>query len=195
MKTVTGAQYLQVRGSRLNGTGTVVLLEAAHPYGRINAEMISGIDSKNRRPGALRSLGTKLREIRIQRSLTQQQISERSGLPSSQISRIENGYRLPSLETLERITAALAIPISDLFYEAGSAHAASTVPFQKAVTRIIADAKKKGPSEEEFLVSLKTVVPRLREVDCELILSIARKMAAMKQTHKPSRAGSQRSRR
>jgi transcriptional regulator with XRE-family HTH domain len=173
-----------------------VLLEAAYAYGRINAEaMISGIDPKTGRPAALRSLGTRLREIRIQRSLTQRHISERSGLPSSQISRIENGYRLPSLETLERITDALQVPLCDLFYEAGVARRASAAPFQKAVTRIIADAKKKGTGEEEFLVSLKAVLPRLSEVDCELILSIARKMAAIKQLRKESSAASQRSRR
>jgi transcriptional regulator with XRE-family HTH domain len=155
--------------------------------------MISGIDPKTRRQGALGSLGTRLREIRTQKSLTQRDISERSGLPSSQISRIENGYRLPSLETLERITAALHVPVYDLFYKAGTAHRTSTVPLQEAVTKIIADAKKGG--EEEFLLSLKTVLPRLREVDCELILSMARKMAAMKQGPKESRAASQRSRR
>jgi transcriptional regulator with XRE-family HTH domain len=173
-----------------------VLLEAVRACGRINAEtMLTGIDPKTGRPATLRSLGRRLRAIRIQKSLTQQSISERSGLPSSQISRIENGYRLPSLETLERITAALQVPVCDLFYEVGVAHRASTLPFQKAVTRIIADAKKKGTGEEGFLVALKAVLPRLTEVDCELILSIARKMAATKPSHKDSRSASQRSRR
>jgi transcriptional regulator with XRE-family HTH domain len=156
--------------------------------------MSSVIGPKTGRQAALRSLGTKLREIRIQKSLTQRKVSERSGLPSSQISRIESGYRLPSLETLERITAALQVPVYDLFYEVGVVHLASMVPFQEAVTRIIADAKKKGTGEEEFLLALKAVLPRLSEADCELILSMARKMAATKQPPRESKAASQRSR-
>jgi transcriptional regulator with XRE-family HTH domain len=155
--------------------------------GRINAKtMMSGIAPKTVRRVALRSLGTKLREIRIQKSLTQREISERSGLPSSQISRIENGYRLPSLETLERITAALQVPVCDLFYEADEAQRAATVPIQEALTRIIDDARKKGTGEEKFLVALKVVLPRLSEHNCELILAVARKMAAARQSSHPS---------
>jgi transcriptional regulator with XRE-family HTH domain len=143
--------------------------------------MFSGADTKAGRQAALRFVGRKLREIRIQKALTQQEVSERSGLPSSQISRIENGYRLPSLETLERIAAALQVRLSDVFYDAGIPQQASSAILQEAVSKIIADAREKGTGDEAFLVGLRTVLPRLSGSDREFILSIARKMAAAKQ--------------
>jgi transcriptional regulator with XRE-family HTH domain len=166
---------------RIRGTGTAVLLGTARTYGRISAEtMFPGTDPKAGRQAPLTSVGRKLREIRIQKALTQRDVATRSGLPSSQISRIENGYRLPSLETLERITVALQVPISDVFYEVGTPHRPASAILQDAVSRIIAKAREKGTGDETFLLGLGTVLPRLTRFDCELILSMARKMAATK---------------
>jgi transcriptional regulator with XRE-family HTH domain len=101
-------------------------------------------------------------------------------MPGTHISRIENGHRLPSLETLERLTGALQVPLSDLFYEPGVSNRRFTAALHEAVTKIIAKAKEKGTSQESVLLGLKAVLPRLTEVDCALILSIARKMAETK---------------
>jgi transcriptional regulator with XRE-family HTH domain len=130
------------------------------------------------------SVGKKLREIRIQKALSQRELSKRSGLPSSQISRIENGYRVPSLETLERITAALGVPLSYVFYDAGISHSSSTPAVQEAISRIIRQASEKGTGDDDFLLSLKTMLPRLTGGDCDFILSVAKKMAAAKRRRK-----------
>lgn len=143
--------------------------------------MFSGTDPKPGRQAGVTSVGRKLREIRIQKALTQREVAARSGLPSSQISRIEKGHRLPSLETLERITAALEVSLSDVFYEIGISQRASSAMLQQAVSETIAKAREKGPDQEAFLQALTPVLPRLTGFDRELILSMARKMATAKQ--------------
>ena len=59
-------------------------------------------------------IGAKIREKREAAGFTQQQLEERSGLPQSHISRLENGQHSPSYATLEKIAAGLGIPVSDL---------------------------------------------------------------------------------
>lgn len=144
--------------------------------------MLSGTGTKNAIPAALASLGTRLRELRRHKALTQREVSRRSGLPASHISRIENGYRLPSLETLERLTSALQVPVYVLFYRPGFSQGHSNLAFRTAVMRVITRASKIETSQEQFLLGLKTVLPKLTQADCSLILATARKMA---RTEKP----------
>ncbi len=59
-------------------------------------------------------IGTRIRELRKQAELTQEQLAERSNLPQSHICRLENGHHSPSHKTLERIAKALRVRLSDL---------------------------------------------------------------------------------
>jgi transcriptional regulator with XRE-family HTH domain len=137
------------------------------------------IESKVGQPEVLGSLGIRLQKIRIQRGFTQQGLGDRSGIPGSHISRIENGHRLPSLETLERLAAALQLPTYSFFYPAEVPQRSSSVRFEHEVKNIIEKARKKnGGTNQKFLLSLKSILPRLTAVDCALILSLARRMAA-----------------
>ena len=63
------------------------------------------------------SIGTRLLQIRNQKGLSQRQLSQRCGLASSYLSRIENRRLEPRPKTLRRIAAALGVPISELFEE------------------------------------------------------------------------------
>lgn len=60
-------------------------------------------------------LRRRLREIRLARRLTQEQLCDLAGISRDAISRIENGSRTPSIPTLERIIKALDISWSGLF--------------------------------------------------------------------------------
>ncbi len=59
-------------------------------------------------------VSARIRQLRIDQKLTQQQLADQSGLPQSHISRIENGVHSPSHKTLERIAAALKVPLHKL---------------------------------------------------------------------------------
>ena len=56
----------------------------------------------------------KIRELRRNASLTQQQLAQRAGLPQSHISRIENAKHSPSRTTLEKLANALGVTLSEL---------------------------------------------------------------------------------
>ncbi|HUT79446.1 MAG TPA: helix-turn-helix transcriptional regulator [Polyangia bacterium] len=50
---------------------------------------------------------TRIRELRTERRLTQEQLCDLAGISRDAVSRIESGSRTPSLDTLERIIRAL----------------------------------------------------------------------------------------
>lgn len=57
-------------------------------------------------------LGARIRSLRQARGLTQEQLAERAGLHPTYVAKIEAGTRLPSLEVLDRLAAALEVPAS-----------------------------------------------------------------------------------
>ena len=59
-------------------------------------------------------IGGKIRELRTQRGLSVTQLAARSGMKRPNLSRIENGKHVPSLETLERVADALHAPVARL---------------------------------------------------------------------------------
>jgi transcriptional regulator with XRE-family HTH domain len=63
------------------------------------------------------SIGTRVIQIRNQRGLTQRELSERSGIASSYLSRIENRRLEPRPKTLRKIAEALGVTVSELFQE------------------------------------------------------------------------------
>ena len=60
------------------------------------------------------TIGRKLRELREERHLTQQEMAGKAGVPRTYISRIENARLLPGPVMLHRIADALAVAILDL---------------------------------------------------------------------------------
>ncbi len=56
----------------------------------------------------------RLRRLRAQRQLTQEDLCERAGISVDAVSRIENGNRTPTLETLQRLSRALGVRVVDL---------------------------------------------------------------------------------
>ncbi len=94
---------------------------------------------------------------------------------NSHISRIENGGRLPSVETLQRLADALEIPLYGLFYTNGVSFSAPDPALLAALQDII--AKSKHVKDEVFLRDLTKAVPNLNESARQLLLAAARKMA------------------
>src|SRR5918912_1661090 len=54
-----------------------------------------------------KNFGQRLREARITAGLSQSELEEISGIPKARLSRYENGHVAPSIQTLERLAAAL----------------------------------------------------------------------------------------
>jgi transcriptional regulator with XRE-family HTH domain len=61
------------------------------------------------------SLGARIRQTRNQKSITLQELSERSGLSKGFICQLENEKATPSLQALERLSTGLGVPMAYLF--------------------------------------------------------------------------------
>lgn len=62
-------------------------------------------------------VGERLKAVRESKQLSQGDIEHKTGLLRCYISRVENGHTVPSVETLQKLCAAMEIPMHELFYE------------------------------------------------------------------------------
>jgi transcriptional regulator with XRE-family HTH domain len=121
-------------------------------------------------------IGTKLRSLREQKGLSQGDIEKSTGLLRCYISRIENGHTIPSLETLERFAGALDIPLYELFY-AGNGEAPTPNLLQRKSLDDLADEPGKAGEEARFMLQFKGVLAQLGDLDRDVLLTLAKKLA------------------
>jgi transcriptional regulator with XRE-family HTH domain len=122
-------------------------------------------------------IGTRLRTLREDRKLSQGDIEKRTGLLRCYISRVENGHTVPSIETLEKLAAALGIPLYQIFYEGEEPPALPDLSKRgrsKGAKRSAADVK-----EERYFEKVRRLLSRVKsERDRELVLHLAQKLAS-----------------
>lgn len=123
------------------------------------------------------SIGARLRQLREQKRLSQGDIEKTTGLLRCYTSRVENGHTVPSLETLERFAAALDVPLYRLFYTGEDPPATPNLTPRKTLEELAEDEGKVG-AEARFLLKLKKVLDRIAEPDREVLLTVAKKLAA-----------------
>jgi transcriptional regulator with XRE-family HTH domain len=63
---------------------------------------------------ALDQVGPRLKQVRTERGVTLGDLSERTGISTSTLSRLENGRRKPSLELLLPLAQAYRVPLDEL---------------------------------------------------------------------------------
>jgi len=63
------------------------------------------------------SIGTRVMQIRNQKGISQRQLSQRSGIAGSYLSRIENRHLEPRPKTLRRLAEALDVPLAEFFQD------------------------------------------------------------------------------
>jgi len=121
-------------------------------------------------------IGSRLRQLREQKQMSQGDIEERIGLLRCYISRVENGHTVPSLETLERFAAVLDVPLYQLFYPGEEAPSTPSLTPRKTLEEIMAEnGAMKG--DAQFLAKLTNVLTRLAEPDRDVVLSLAKRLA------------------
>ncbi|PIF45946.1 helix-turn-helix protein [Chryseobacterium sp. 52] len=60
-------------------------------------------------------IGERIKEIRVEKKLSQEAVALNSGIERSFMTHIENGRRNVSVETLEKVLTGLEISFSDFF--------------------------------------------------------------------------------
>ena len=71
-------------------------------------------------------LGHKIRDLRIQRKLTMQELAMEAGMDYSQLSRIERGTINTSVYHIYLLSRVLDVPMHTIFKEAGAEHSDPT---------------------------------------------------------------------
>ena len=78
-----------------------------------------------------KKFGVHLFQLRNEAGMTQASLAEKTNLSVDSISRIERGERAPSLETIEKLSSALKIRMSELFnFDGQEIVALSESPFE-----------------------------------------------------------------
>jgi transcriptional regulator with XRE-family HTH domain len=121
-------------------------------------------------------IGKRLRALREERTLSQGDIEKRTGLLRCYISRVENGHTVPSLETLERLAAALQIPLYQLFFE-GEVPPPLPNLSERRSTEELAQDNDQG-DELKFMEKVKHLLSQINERDRQLLLYVAQKLAS-----------------
>lgn len=65
--------------------------------------------------GANQRLGNRIRQLRLAKAWSQEQLADETGLHRTYIGGIERGLRNPAVQNVARIAHALGVPISTLF--------------------------------------------------------------------------------
>ena len=66
-------------------------------------------------PSLRRDFGNRLKAIRLDRELTQEEFAELVGISVDFLSLIERGINAPGFDVLEKIADRLGLPVRDLF--------------------------------------------------------------------------------
>lgn len=118
-------------------------------------------------------IGPRLRQLREQQGLSQLDIEEATGLLRTYVSRVENGYIVPSLETLERFAGALGVPMHRLFYPAEGNLTRRKTPEPPT------EERGKDAAVAQFLLKLKCYTSKFVDKDREVLLAVAKKLAML----------------
>ena len=121
-------------------------------------------------------IGTRLRQLREQKQLSQGDIEERTGLLRCYVSRVENGHTVPSLETLERFAGVLDVPLYQLFFTGDEAPPTPNLTPRKTLDELTGDNGNKG-IDAQFLLKLRNLLGRLAEPDRDVILSLGQEIS------------------
>jgi transcriptional regulator with XRE-family HTH domain len=119
-------------------------------------------------------LAGRLRSIREAKQLSQGDIERRTGLLRCYISRVENGHTVPAIETLEKISRALEVPLYQLFYDG------EEPPLEPRVFNNGQEDWATHGKGKRLFTKLCRSLSLTNEVDRSLLLHLAKKMAQAK---------------
>jgi transcriptional regulator with XRE-family HTH domain len=119
-------------------------------------------------------IGDRLREMRVEKKLSQGDIEKRTGLLRCYISRVENGHTVPAIETLEKLARALEIPLYQLFYDGEEPPKLPNLLKRKASDD---NAWGSAGKEARYLSKLRRLLAKTEEGDRKLLLHMVQKMS------------------
>jgi len=122
-------------------------------------------------------IGERLRALRDEKKFSQGDIEKRTGLLRCYISRVEHGYTVPNVETLEKFARGLDVPIYQLFYEGADPPKLSNFLNRKNTTGTEWGSNGK---DARLLAKFCRLFSRMEEGDLGRVLLMEQKMARRK---------------
>jgi transcriptional regulator with XRE-family HTH domain len=116
-------------------------------------------------------IGAKLRELRVAKNLSQGDIEKRTGLIRCYTSRVENGYTVPTIGTLEKYASVLEVPLYRFFTDELSVKVPK-FPRPDDISSWGSRGKERGAFQ-----TLAKALSRMDERDRKLLLNMAEGMA------------------
>jgi transcriptional regulator with XRE-family HTH domain len=125
-------------------------------------------------------IGTRLRELREDKNLSQGDIEVRTGLLRCYVSRVEHGHTVPSLETLEKFARALEVPLYQLVYDGNEPIKPSARPKSNNGKKLWGESRL----EIRQLNKLVGYLSKMREPDRLLLMVVAQHAVGRGSSHK-----------
>jgi transcriptional regulator with XRE-family HTH domain len=123
------------------------------------------------------TIGARLRELRKQKNLSQAEVGKRTGLLRCNMWRLENGYTIPEVKTLQKLASALEIPMYQIFYDRKEPLKLPNIAKRRSAGGIVWGNSGK---DARMLSKFCRLFSRMKESDLELVMFMARKMAKRK---------------
>lgn len=122
-------------------------------------------------------IGARLRELREQKKMTQGELEKRTGLFRCYISRVEHGFTVPGLVTLEKLARGLEVPLFEFVFEGEDPPMVPNRPKDEP-----SSAKLWGRTTKEArtLQQFRRLLGQMEERERSLLLHMAHKMAKRK---------------
>jgi len=122
-------------------------------------------------------IGERLRALREEKKYSQGDIEKRTGLLRCYISRVENGYTVPAVETLEKFARALEVPMYQLFYDGEEPPKLANLPRRESADNIVWG---NSGNDARVLAKFCRLFSRMKEDERGLVFFMAQKMARRK---------------
>ena len=122
-------------------------------------------------------IGERLRALREAKKYSQGDVEKRTGLFRCYISRVENGYTVPAVETLEKFARALEVPMYQLFYDGEEPPKLANLPRRKSADNILWG---NSGNDARVLAKFCRLFSRMKEDERGLVFFMAQKMATRK---------------
>ncbi len=105
-----------------------------------------------------KAMGGRIRAARKKRGITQDRLGEICGISTAHIGHIERGTRIPSVDTLFRISSELEISLDHLFFDSQNG-------YENILKSISAQlAGKDGEKVKIFLSTVKALADKIDEL-------------------------------
>jgi transcriptional regulator with XRE-family HTH domain len=118
-------------------------------------------------------IGERLKTLREEKNMSQGDIEMRTGLLRCYISRVENGHSVPAIETLEKLTRAMGVPLYQIFYDGEEPPAPNLPKFDDG-------GWGRSGRDARMLSRFRRLMSRTDKGDLKLLLFMAQKMSHRK---------------